>query len=199
MLRKLFTSAFFIAFFAVLLIPSSAFAETNSSQNDKERFFITDTTTLGDIIQYTNPEEYAKMPTEIKERFNLTYALESLDDSNGNDEVALAGLPVIWGNMAVATSDVTSSSFAYTGTFTLTAECPYIYMEAIVYDHNTNEMITSKSSTSWATAVGVVSGVATNLTSNYPYRVYVFGDALPPTGYEGTGIMTTAEVVYTKR
>ena len=103
----------------------AAVDETEPTNNANENFCITETTTLGDIVRNTEPEKYAQMPDEMKEKFNATNALEYFETTeNNNNEMAripvLPNLEVIFGSLTLTTGDVTSNLYDILAIYSVT-------------------------------------------------------------------------------
>ena len=152
----------------------AAVGETEQTNNVNEEFCIAETTTLGDIVRNTEPEKYAQMPDEMKEKFNATNALEYFETTeNSNNDMAripvLPNLEVILGSLTLTTGDVTSDSFTYSSTASMSDECPYIFLEVIIYDYYTGAVIDSDSTSEFDALLANVNGYISGLKSSHIY------------------------------
>ena len=163
-----------------------AFAAENTSE--REKFYITDVTTLGDIVEYTNPEGYAQMPTETRERLDATNAKECMNNAcnesstymvNDENVASTRALPLL-GNLTKQTGNYGYTSFSYSCAVAMSRECPYVYLEAILYDHETNELIQSDYKSGYDVKLLTLTKDATGLESGHWYRLFVFADIIPP-------------------
>ena len=181
----------------------AAVDEAEPTNNANEKFCITETTTLGDIVRNTEPEKYAQMPDEMKEKFNATNALAYFEATeNSNNGMAripvLPGVEAILGSLTLTTGDVTSNSFTYSSTAGMTDECPYIFLEVIIYDYYTGAIIDSDSTSEFDSRVANVNGYISGLKSSHIYKVVAFGDVIYPEGFTGDALGSQTKHVYTK-
>lgn len=181
----------------------AAVGETEQTNNVNEEFCIAETTTLGDIVRNTEPEKYAQMPDEMKEKFNATNALEYFETTeNSNNDMAripvLPNLEVILGSLTLTTGDVTSDSFTYSSTASMSDECPYIFLEVIIYDYYTGAVIDSDSTSEFDALLANVNGYISGLKSSHIYKVVAFGDVIYPEGFSGDALGSKTKHVYTK-
>ena len=103
----------------------AAVGETEQTNNVNEEFCIAETTTLGDIVRNTEPEKYAQMPYEMKEKFNATNALAYFEATeNSNNGIAripvLPGVEAILGSLTLTTGDVTSNLYDILAIYSVT-------------------------------------------------------------------------------
>lgn len=189
-----------------LSIGTPAFAATNTDEmqsNVNKELYITETTTLGEIIRHTEPEKYVQMPDEMKEKFNATNALDYFKASEANatsvaSTQATRGIEIITGSLVVTTSAVTTNSFFYNSTVMMTAECPYIFLETIIYEYDTGKIVDSDSTNEFDSTTANVNGTVSGLKSGRAYKVVAFGDVIYPEGFVGDSIGSQTKYVYTK-
>ena len=189
------------AFCLALGMSSLAFAE-EIDNNQTEEFYITENTTLEDVVRSTNPEQYAIMPEEIKEKFSKIYIKDCNEISSENAyAMGTSSLPIpLVGIITCSVTDIQSHSFDYASTLSLTLECPYAYLEAVVYDDTTGLVVDSAYDSGFDTDSLSLDDTATGLASLSPYQVVAFGDVIPPEGYyDWTANPTKIVNVYTNR
>ena len=164
-----------------LTVGTSAFAAED--ETEKKDFYITEATTLSDIVEYTNPEEYAQMPAEIKERLETAYVKDykSAENNSTSDEQARAIL--LNGHINKYVGNINAHGFYYNTGISMNMVCPYIYFETIIYEHNTGKLITSSYDADYNTDSVSTSETVTDLEPTTWYDMVMFGDVIPPEGY----------------
>ncbi len=181
-LRKL--AAVVLTAAMALSIGTPAFAADNS--RNENAFYITENTTLGQIVQYTNPEGYAAMPAESRATLNETYVKDCAENNENVEATNQARVLWVEGRLLTNITNITKNSFDYSAGVTINTECPYAYVEAIIYDATTGELITSAYDSDYDTDYLLFTETADGLKSSYRYRFFVFGDIIPPEGFQTT-------------
>lgn len=194
-MKNLFISALVSLCFLFCITPV-AMANESLQPNEPEKFYITDATTLGDIVSHTEPEAYENLPIEMREKFDTTNAKTFFENEDNSTTPYV--WPIIYSSLTIRGSNITSSSFDYVATYALSEPCPYIFVEGIIYDYDTGEIVSSACDFVYDSLYVAATGSAHSLNSSNPYRAVAFGDAIAPPNYVGSGERTVTEYIYLK-
>ena len=166
--------------------------DVNTTSNN-EKFYITETTTWGDVIRYRDLNDYMALPAEMKEQVDSVYVKESENQENHftpRDTIA-------WIGSFKPTWQTSNNSFSYSIALSASQKCPYLFLEVIIYDHNTGELMGSSSGSEYNASYVIVSDEVAGLKSNYPYRFATMGDVLAPAGEVDLAPMYGSHIFYT--
>lgn len=200
-MKKMFKKAVAVVLTAAmaLTVGTPVFAAEDTTDVDVtttsngEKFYITETTTWGDVIRYRDLNDYMALPAEMKEQVDSVYVKESENQENQiTSRVVFASI-----TSPEPTWSTYDNSFSYDVTLRTTKKCPYMFLEVILYDHYTGEIMSSASGAKYDSTSVTVSDKVSGLNANYPYRIATMGDPLAPAGESDIAPMYGSHVFYT--
>lgn len=191
-----------------LLISSipAAFA-TSTFNNDSEKLYATESTTIGDVMRFFDLATYNSLSSAEKEIFDSTYVLNAEEEVDEDAALAdvewhvstdtpAARIHLITGLLDGALTAPGTGKISYISTFTTSEVCLQVMDVITIYDSSSGEIVgydaSTENNSNVCGIVGVLDG-SDGIVSGRSYRAVNVGSFKP---YNATIFSTAATHTY---
>lgn len=199
-----------VCLFGVCVLLSTS-SQSVSASVSSDSFRITNETTLGDVMRYTDPINYYSYSKEDRNRYNeinfkemeskKTTTVTNSNNTMENQNIMTAAVVLEDLLAAGLSSSVESNSkgnLSYSATLEVTHVCPSLYLSGIAYDKN-GTVVSDMGNRRYYKKKVTLANLAYHLTSGAKYHVTFYGTFTAPAGfYPEQGVVSSTKYVTVK-
>lgn len=198
-MKKLVSVISVLSLVVCLSVPVLA---TDNLSKESSEMIITEDTTLGELIEVTNPETYYSFTEKEREYLNSMNLIDL--EENGKDSFETKSQTRGWtpSFAAAISSDVSSprrAELSYSASLSASQACPTLYLAATASEALTGKIVSSMGNTRNNSKQVTVANRRGNLISGRRYKVYFYGVVTAPYGLvPPTGVVTSTKYINLK-